>query len=280
MTRTLALCADDYGVSPGVSTGIARLARGQRLSAVSCITNSPHWEAAAERLAGLPDSVDVGLHLNFTEGTPLSGRLKRRWSKLPSLPRLILQAHLGLLPHREMRNEVHAQLAAFNRAHGKPPRFIDGHQHVHHMPGLREVILDMAEHIQPLPALRNTGRVLGPGFAAKRWVIENTGGKALLADLGKRVIAHNPVLLGVYDFVERDYRGLMQRWLELVPVEGALLFCHPGDPDDGRDAIEAARSRELAYLESEAFDADLAAAGVKLGRVWQTASVIAPEPAS
>jgi predicted glycoside hydrolase/deacetylase ChbG (UPF0249 family) len=70
MTRTLTLCADDYGVSPGVSTGIARLARSQRLSAISCITNSPHWEAAAERLAGLPDSVQVGLHLNFTEGTP------------------------------------------------------------------------------------------------------------------------------------------------------------------------------------------------------------------
>jgi hypothetical protein len=53
-----------------------------------------------------------------------------------------------------------------------------------------------------------------------------------------------------------------------------LLFCHPGDhlPGDPPDAIGAARERELAYLGSVAFDEDLAAAGVRLGRVWRTRS--------
>jgi len=79
MTRTLALCADDFGLAPGLSAGIARLAHAQRLTAVSCITNSPHWAAAAPLLNHLPDSVDVGLHLNFSEGRPLSaGRGYRR----------------------------------------------------------------------------------------------------------------------------------------------------------------------------------------------------------
>ena len=58
--------------------------------------------------------MDVGLHLNFTEGRPLSGRLARHWPDLPPLPRLIAQAHLRLLPLSQVRNEVHAQLAAFN----------------------------------------------------------------------------------------------------------------------------------------------------------------------
>jgi predicted glycoside hydrolase/deacetylase ChbG (UPF0249 family) len=229
-------------------------------------------------LQDLPETVDVGLHLNFTEGVPLSSRLKRRWHSMPSLPRLILQAHLGLLPRREMRNEVHAQLAAFNRARDKPPRFIDGHQHVHHLPVLRDIILDMAEHVQPLPAVRNTGRVLGPGFDRKRWLIEHTGGRALEADLAQRVIAHNPALLGCYDFADPDYRSLMQRWLAELPAEGGLIFCHPGDRDDdpnnAPDPIAAARARELAYLESAAFDADLAAADVQLGRVWRTVPVV------
>jgi hypothetical protein len=226
-----------------------------------------------EGLADLPDTIDIGLHLNFTQGLPLSGRLKRRWRKMPSWTRLVVQSHLRLLPHSEMRNEVHAQLAAFNRGFEKPPRFIDGHRNVHHLPGLRNVILDMAEHIQPLPAVRNTGRVLGPGADLSRWLIEHTGGRALEADLVERVIAHNPALLGVYRPGDGDYRSLFQRWLDQVPDEGALLFCQPGEPGGGRDRHAARRGRELAYIESSAFDADLAAAGVKLGRVWRTVAV-------
>ena len=272
MTRRLAVCADDFGSAPNISAAIVRLARAQRLTAVSCITNSPHWPEDAQLLQALPESVEIGLHLNFTEGRPLSARLARRWPRLPGLPRLLAQAHLGLLPRPQMRNEVHAQLAAFNRALGRPPRFIDGHQHVHHLPGLRDVILDMAEHVQPLPALRNTGRLLGPGFALKRWLIERSGGRALAEALAQRVFAHNPALLGAYDFADPDYRSLMQRWLAALPPEGGLLFCHPADAPAGSaaDPIAAARMRELAYLGSAAFDADLAAADVVLGHVWRT----------
>jgi chitin disaccharide deacetylase len=51
-----------------------------------------------------------------------------------------------------------------------------------------------------------------------------------------------------------------------------LLFCHPGQTaaGDPPDKIAAARAREFAYLGSDAFTQDLAAAGVTLGRVWQT----------
>ncbi|HWH83314.1 MAG TPA: ChbG/HpnK family deacetylase, partial [Burkholderiaceae bacterium] len=261
MTRTLALCADDFGAAPGISAGIARLAHAQRLTALSCIVNSPHWPAAAQLLDGLPASVDVGLHLNLTEGRPLSARLGRHWPRLPGLPRLIVQAHLRLLPRAAVRRELHAQLAAFNQVMGRPPRFIDGHQHIHHLPGLRAMILDMVEHVQPLPALRSTARVLGPGFGLKRWLIEHTGGRALGRELASRVMARNPALLGAYDFADPNYQGLMRGWLGALPAEGGLVFCHPGLHLDGDppDAIAAARERELAYLGSVAFDADLAA---------------------
>ena len=273
--RTLGLCADDFGLSPGISAGIARLAQAQRLTAISCITNSPHWEASAPLLAALPASVDTGLHINLTEGRPLSARLAKLWPRLPALPVLIVRAHLGLLPRAELRSAVHAQLAAFRAATGVAPRYIDGHQHVHHLPVLRGIILDMVEHVQPLPALRNTGRVLGPGSGVKRWLIEHTGGRALARELAQRVLLHNPALLGANDFVDPNYRALMQGWLAELPREGGLVFCHPGDvaAGDPPDAIAAARVRELAYLGSDAFVQDLAAARVTLGRVWRGGAV-------
>ena len=271
--RVLALCADDFGLSSGISRGIARLARARRLTAISCITNSPHWAANSALLSGLPDSVDVGLHLNFTEGKPLSQRLARVWPKLPALPKLIVLAHLRQLPRAEVRQEVHAQLKVFINEYGAPPRFIDGHQHVHHLPGIRQILLDMVEHVQPMPALRSTAHLPGPGASFKRMVIERTGGKALERELDQRVMAHNRVLLGAYDFVDPDYRALMQHWLAALPADGGLLFCHPGEhvAGDAPDAIGAARERELAYLASAAFTEDLAAAGVRLGRVWRVA---------
>ena len=272
--RTLAVCADDFGLAPAISAGIARLARAQRLAAVSCITNSAYWETSAPLLAGLPPSVDLGLHANFTEGRPLSPQLARIWPQLPPLPALVVRAHLGLLPRAALRAEAHAQLAAFRAATGKDPAYIDGHQHVHHLPLLRAIVLDLLESVQPRPAVRNTGRVLGPRFGLKRWLIENTGGRALARELSRRKLVHNPALLGAYDFVDPDYRAQVQHWLTQLPNQGGLLFCHPGESSNGDppDPINVARQRELAYLGSDAFAQDLAAANVTLGRVWQTAA--------
>ena len=97
----------------------------------------------------------------------------------------------------------------------------------------------------------------------------------MMASLRAHVLPHNPALLGVYDFAVADYRRLMQRWLAEVPDEGALLFCHPGDPRPAEpksdaDPIATARLREADYLGGDLFVQDLAAANVVLGRVWQT----------
>ena len=270
MTRLVALCADDFGAAPSVCEGIVALAVAGRLAAVSCLVNATHWARAAPLLRGLPGQVDVGLHINLSEGPPLSAELARVWPQLPALPRLIAIAHLGLLPEPALRAEVEAQLAVFSTTTGHAPRFIDGHQHVHHLPVVRAVLLDAVERMHPRPAVRNTGRVLGPGPGLKRVLIERTGGRALLRELIRRGIAHNAALTGVYAFKEPRYRLLMQRWLAALPAEGALLFCHPGVPSRAlaEDPISAARVREFNYLRGAEFSADLVAAGVALGRVW------------
>lgn len=265
--RRLSVCADDYGMSMPVSEAIAGLAQRGRLSLVSCLTNGAHWAAAARLLPAVRDRVDIGLHFNLTDGAPLSRELAALWPRLPTLPSLILQAHLGRLPLAALRAEWAAQWAAFTEHTGQAPCFVDGHQHVHHLPGVRELVLAALRALPTAPAVRNTGRVAGPGFGIKRWAIRHTGGRALQAALRAEGHRHNALLLGAYDFESTDYRGLMQQWLRRVPPEGGLLFCHPGaaGPDD---AIAAARVREHAYLSGPEFVADLAQAGVTLGPAW------------
>ena len=267
--RTLALCADDFGASPGTSRAISALAGRERLQAVSCLATHAHWAEAAPSTRHWPASVDVGLHFNLSEGAPLAPALRARWPVFPSLPKLIALAHLRRLPLAAIEAELRAQLDAFAAARGAPPDFIDGHQHVHALPGVRRLVLDAAAALGPRTAVRNTGRLPGPGNAVKRWLIAHTGGAALRRALVRRGLPHNAALLGVYDFADADYAALMRSWLAAVPPEGALLFCHPGAADAPGDAIAEARPREAAYLAGDGFAADLRAAGVVLGRVWQ-----------
>jgi predicted glycoside hydrolase/deacetylase ChbG (UPF0249 family) len=268
--KTLALCADDYGLSAAVNAGVLRLAQAGRLTEVSCLVNGAAWTAGAPALVKLRDKsggrLRVGLHFNLTEGAPLSPALQRLWPRLPALSTLITQAHLGRLPLAALGEELNAQLQAFEHATRRIPVHLDGHQHVHHLPGVRDLVLALLPQ-RPGLLVRDTGRVRGAGHAVKRLLIEGTGGTALRAALRAVKRQANSELRGVYDFQRADYRGLMQRWLAGLPPEGTLIFCHPGEaataPAD--DAIAGARVRELAYLDSAEFAQDLAAAGVRLG---------------
>src|SRR5881394_1125510 len=107
--RALAVCADDFGLSPGVSRGIAVLAHAGRLTAISCLANGPHWRPSAPLLHELPEPVQLGLHFNLTEGAPLSHELRAWWPRLPGLPKLIALAHLRAVPHDAIAAEFAAQ---------------------------------------------------------------------------------------------------------------------------------------------------------------------------
>lgn len=271
MTRILAVCTDDFGLTLGISQAISELAHAGRITIVSCMPQAPAWRASLPLLAGLPAGVQRGLHFNLTEGAPLSAELRRVWPQFLPLPRLILAAHLRQLPLAALAAEWSAQWQAFADGTGVAPQFVDGHQHVHHLPGVRSVVLQALAGLPEVPAVRNTGHLTGPGFGLKRWLIEGTGGRALQRTLVQRGIRHNPSLTGAYDFMDPDYGGQMRGWLAALPAVGGLLFCHPGHPQavaTVADPIAPARVRERAYLGSAAFHHDLQAADVVLGSVW------------
>lgn len=266
--RRLAVCADDFGDSRALSRTVVGLAQRGRLTAVSCLSSGLAWRESAPMLGCLPEDTLRGLHFNLTLHSPRSADLRRCWPQMPALPALLLKAAARVLPLEAIGAEWRAQWDAFICSTGRTPDFIDGHQHVHHLPGVREVIL---RQLPPEVAVRNTGRLCGPDFAFKRAVIAASGGRRLKSLLEGRGLPHNTVLVGVYDFRHEDYRGLVRGWLQGLPAAGALLFCHPGDGDSD-DPIAPARRREARYLASSDFVEDLQSAGVTLGHAWSRSS--------
>jgi chitin disaccharide deacetylase len=270
MTRVFELCADDYGQAAHINAGILKLvnrpATDKRLSAVSCLTNMPAWDkAAGQALLAQRRKVGAGLHFNLTEGKPLSPALAQQWPHMPTLQQVITWAHLRKLPVAALREELQAQYRAFEQHYGRAPNHLDGHQHVHHLPQVRDLVLELLAQ-KPGMQVRHTGRVRGPGFAVKRLLIEGTGGRELGRQLEKLGRAANSQLFGVYDFQGQSYRQFMHSWLTALPSHGGLIFCHPGQENLSQtlDPIAMARVRELAYLDGEEFSADLNAADVRL----------------
>ena len=266
--KPLIVCADDYGLDATIDDGIVALAQLGRLSAVSCLASSARWPEAAGQLRTAPPWVARGLHFNLTEGTPCSPALRQHWPRLPTLGWLVAKAHLGGLPMTLIRQELQSQLFRFERHGAQAPAYIDGHQHVHHLPGVRQCVVQEALR-RGIP-VRSSLPARSRGFLLKRSMLALSGGWSLATLLRRRGLAFNSVLVGVYDFRAPDYRTLMLRWLadaaKLPASTPALLVCHPaspGSPAPAADPIADARRREAAYLGSDLFRRDLAAAGLR-----------------
>ncbi|PWW45869.1 ChbG/HpnK family deacetylase [Melaminivora alkalimesophila] len=262
--RSIVLCADDYALHPAVDEAVCRLAAQGRLSATSCMATSPRWREAAAALQGLRPGLAAGLHLNLTEAH--GGAVEAR-----TLGQVLRQAYLRGLPRAQLQAALRAQLDAFEQALGTPPDFLDGHQHVHQLPGVRELVeaeLQRRYALHERPWLRSTVPAGGLWRTPKAAALALLGGWSATRRWRAAGLQANRGFAGVYGFDAPDvaaYRAHMRRWLaHLAP--GGVLMCHPAVALLSQDAIGHQRPVEFAYLASEAFAQDLEEAGRAIHR--------------
>ncbi|HVX91605.1 MAG TPA: ChbG/HpnK family deacetylase [Xanthobacteraceae bacterium] len=273
--RRIWLCADDYGISPAVSAAIRDLAERGRLNATSVMVVAPSFSAEeAAALRSLKDNgapIAIGLHLTLTGPfRPLTSGFRplRSGAFLP-LGETLLRALARRLDTGAIAAESAAQIAAFEAAFGRPPDFVDGHQHVQVFPQFRDAVLGQVKALAPGAWLRQCGRT-GPlaGRFADR--------KGLLLDLLSptfRRRAHalglrtNPAFAGTYDFRARTaFADRFAAFLAGLP-DGSVVMCHPGrvDPELQRlDPLTDAREEEYAYFSGDEFPRTLTAQRVAL----------------
>jgi chitin disaccharide deacetylase len=264
VAKRIALCIDDYGLHEGVDNAALELAQRGRVTAISCMVGAPHWEVGALKLSEVrADAVDVGLHLDFTEYPIFAAN---RWK----LPQLIAATAARMLDRRNARAEIDVQLDRFEQGLGRPPAHVDGHQHIHQFPILREALLEALLQRYPgqRPWLRRTARRRPGATGFKPWLIEHLGSAPLAEAARDHGFAQNECFLGVYDFTgdAAGYRARLTQWLGAAS-EGDLVMCHPGLAVPAPDAISAARNVEYAVLASDAFPALLADAKVTLAPI-------------
>lgn len=246
----LILCADDFGFSRGVSETIAELADAGKLNATCCMTAMPGWPADARLLDDAPDGFQVGLHLTLTGERPLTAMpTLAPDGVLPAIDPLGRMASRGQLPLDEIAAEVTAQFDAFIAARGQAPDFVDGHQHSHALPGVRDVVLAETARRAPRAWIRDCRDSL-PAMLARPFPGKAIGSawhsRGLRAAAAEHGLTCNDSFAGHYDFAS-DWRKLFPGFLKR-PGPVHLVMCHPGAGRRDGDAIAAARPREAEAL--------------------------------
>ena len=259
------LCADDFGLTEGVSRGILDLARMGRLSATSVMAHRPSWPRLAWDLAGFGGHLGVGLHLTLTLGEPLGAmRQFAPVSRLPPFPVVLRRALARQLPTHEIRQEIDRQLDAFEAAFGRPPDFVDGHQHVHVLPGVREPLLAAlgARGWRGRLWLRDPSdqiaAILARRVAAPKALLVAALSLAFRAAASRAGFAVNEGFSGFSSFdPARDVGADFGRFFQHLGPR-PVIMCHPGHVEadlHGLDPVVETRAREYAYLASDDFSA-------------------------
>jgi predicted glycoside hydrolase/deacetylase ChbG (UPF0249 family) len=259
---SLRICADDYGLAPGVDRAIRSLVAERRLDAVSVMALFDDLEREVAALTAVAGPCLIGLHFTLTDHAPLGPMNKTsRAGGLPSLRRLLMLAYARRLDGAEIAVELRRQFGRLAAALGREPDFIDGHQHVQALPTVREAVLALARrHDVPVRMIEPPRDAAVVAFPARfKAAMLGRIGRPLSAAAGD--LAFNRGFLGVRSFREEEpYRALFRRWLAAA-APGSLIMCHPGLPDAtlaARDPVTTPRAEEFAYLSGLDYLADRA----------------------
>jgi len=153
------------------------------------------------------------------------------------------------------------QWSLFVDAFGRPPDFLDGHQHVHLFPAMRDALFRLIDDTKFKGWVRQC-RTDARRRSRDRIVLDPLS-RTFMRAAKRRGIMFNPGFGGLRAFHRsEDLRGLWSGDLEAMG-SGGLLMVHPGGAGSpaGADAIDACRGDEAALLQAGRLDEILCAQG-------------------
>jgi chitin disaccharide deacetylase len=257
-------------MSGGVSRAITELAAACRLSATSALVTTARWPADAAALLSHRGHLSIGLHLNLTLSTPLAPMPRLApTGAFPTLGHLAPWALLGMLDTDELKAEIARQLDRFEEGLGYPPDHIDGHQHVHALPGIRRALLAVvAKRYRRRPPLVRVPTPLrraisAPSPARSKAVTVALFGLGFAQAVGEAGLPANDTFAGFSRFdaalpYTQELRDALRQ-----PGPRHIVMCHPGHADAELAALDPVVARRDMEYEALMHEPDLPT------RIWR-----------
>jgi predicted glycoside hydrolase/deacetylase ChbG (UPF0249 family) len=159
MDGQLIINADDFGLCRGVNKGIAEAHATGVLTSATLMANMPAAQEAVE-IAHKLSNLGVGVHLNLTEGKPLSqdSNVNRLLDEAGNFAFKAGKLSLISLVSAKVRSAIETELAAqiqwvIERA--IKPTHLDSHKHIHSFPPIFKIVCRLAKRFG-IPAVRCT----------------------------------------------------------------------------------------------------------------------------
>jgi predicted glycoside hydrolase/deacetylase ChbG (UPF0249 family) len=285
VVKNLIVNADDLGWTEGMNRGIAEAHRHGIVTSTSVLANGKAFAQAVELVERM-QALGVGVHLNLSDGPPVAkreqvGSLVNDRGMLKGGPEsLLLRMARRGLALEQVEREWDAQIHKVRDA-GIQPTHLDGHKHVHMLPGLFEIALRLgkrhgigavriAHEGSTLRAALSAGEKQHAALVMKQGV-QARGLKLLARDareLAERAgIATTDYFCGIAQTGELTREGIA-RLLESLPEGTTELMCHPGyaDAELEKSATRLQRSRqtELEILTDTKIRKLVASQGIRL----------------
>ncbi|XP_034025643.1 carbohydrate deacetylase [Thalassophryne amazonica] len=148
----LVVTGDDFGYCSRRNQGIVDCFQAGGISNVSLLVNASAAKEAAE--LAQRHNIPIGLHANLSEGVPVCPSL-RQASTLVN-PQGFFHGKMGVrhvlqrgqLSMEQVELELRAQVRLFQDLTGHLPYHMDGHQHVHILPEVREVFAQVLSDLR------------------------------------------------------------------------------------------------------------------------------------
>ena len=283
--KSLIVNADDLGWTEGVNRGIVEAHRNGIVTSASLLANGSAFASGVEVARSVP-GLGVGVHLNLSDGPPVAARelvtslVNDRGEFEGGPENLLLRVARGGLALHEVEQEWEAQIEKVRDA-GIQLTHLDGHKHVHMLPGLFEIALRLAKRYgigairvaheaSSLRAALSTGEELHTAAVLKQGV-QARGLKLLARDareLAERAgISTADYFCGIAQTGEMTKQGVAQL-LRSLPDGTTELMCHPGYADQALrntpTRLQGSRQTELQILTDVEIRNLVASQGIRL----------------
>jgi hopanoid biosynthesis associated protein HpnK len=276
MVKTVVINADDFGLCEGVNKGIVKAHTEGVLTSATIMANMPTASEAVEIAKNLP-SLGVGVHLNITDGKPLSKEpcvkylLDSQGEFRRSAGKLALISIVSSTTRKAIEAEFSAQIQwAINN--GIQPTHLDSHKHIHSFPVIFSIVCRLAKQFK-IRAIRFTFEP--KQLCRQPWPMtteenrKNAGTIRMMAKINKlqnRSFFKTEALLGIAHTGKIDF-SFLKAVVLYNPVQISEVMTHPGflqglDPTKTR--LIQQRKTELDALCSEKVKQFFKDAGIKL----------------
>jgi len=236
--RRLIVHGDDFGLSERVNEGIVHAHRQGILTSTSVIASGAAFEHAVAMARETP-TLDLGVHLMLSGGQPVSRRstvstlLGRDGFFHSDAGTFAKRYFVGFVSLQEVERELDAQIAKVF-ASGLTISHLDGHQHLHMLPGIRGLVDKLAtrygirciRHPQEAPRLYMLRDISHFGRLLQLLVLDG------FCVLSRSTDAKHCDYFSGFFYGGRLTATNLSRVLAHLPSEGTCeLMCHPGEHD-------------------------------------------------